>query len=99
MSGTSPSRSPRRLPWVSLAGLVIIGAGLALNVYVLLTVPTAAHQHGHAGFSLSEHTAHLVVLIGMALTLAGVVVDGARRQIGHRPSPVPTERSHGHAHR
>jgi H+/Cl- antiporter ClcA len=98
MTGTSPN-PPRRLPWLSITGLLVIGAGLALNVIVLLTLPAAVHEHGHSVSGLSEHTAHLVVLVGMALTLAGVVIDGARRQFRQRPAPVPTERSHGHAHR
>ena len=39
---------------------------------------------GHAteptlgGFPLSEHAAHLVVIVGMVLVLAGVVVQGSR---------------------
>jgi hypothetical protein len=99
MTESTPNRSPRRFPWLSIAGLVVIGAGLALNVFVLLTPGVAVHEHGHAASGLSEHTAHLVVLIGMVLTLAGVVIDGARRQIPHRHTPVPSERSHGHAHR
>lgn len=31
-----------------------------------------------AGFPVSEHAAHLVVIVGMVLLLAGVVADGVR---------------------
>ncbi len=86
-----------RPPLLSLAGLLVIGAGLALDVVVHLTLP-ATHQH-HAGFSPSEHSAHLVVMLGMALTLAGVVIDGARLQLQRRHPPAPSERSHTNAHR
>ena len=37
-----------------------------------------AHHH-EIGFSLQEHGAHLMGLIGMVVALAGVVIDGARR--------------------
>jgi hypothetical protein len=37
-------------------------------------------------------------MVGMALTLAGVVIDGARRQIQRREVAAP-ERSNSHAHR
>jgi hypothetical protein len=30
------------------------------------------------GFSLGEHAAHLVVLVGMVIVLAGVIADGIR---------------------
>lgn len=88
-----------RPPLLSIAGIAVAGAGLALDLVVHLSLPAVAHDHAHAGFSLSEHAAHLVVMVGMALTLAGVVIDGARRQFRPRPTPVPIERSHSHAHR
>jgi hypothetical protein len=87
-----------RPPLVSLAGLVVIGAGLVLDLLVHLALPPSGHQHG-LGFSPSEHSAHLVVMLGMALTLAGVVIDGARLQLRRRRSPAPSERSHTNAHR
>ena len=88
-----------RPPLVSLAGVAVIGAGLVIDLVVHLTLPAASHEHAHATFSPSEHAAHLVVMVGMALTLAGVVMDGARRQFQRRELPVPTERSDSHAHR
>lgn len=38
-----------------------------------------------AGFTVSEHAAHLVVIVGMVLLLAGVVIDGLRAS--HRRDP------------
>lgn len=87
-----------RPPLVSIAGVGVIGAGLVLDLLVHLTLPAAAHHSPHAGFSLTEHAAHLVVMVGMALTLAGVVIDGARRQIQRREIPAP-ERSDSRANR
>ena len=87
-----------RPPLVSIAGVGVIAAGLVLDLLVHLTLPAASHHSAHAGFSLTEHAAHLVVMVGMALTLAGVVIDGARRQIQRREIPAP-ERSDSHAHR
>jgi hypothetical protein len=83
----------RRPPIISLFGLAVGAAGLALDTVVHLT---AAPVHHDAGFSPSEH-AHLVVLIGMVLVLAGIVIDGVRRN--HEPRPVThaTERSSTHA--
>ncbi|MDX6411908.1 MAG: hypothetical protein QOE91_1424 [Gaiellaceae bacterium] len=36
------------------------------------------NERSVAGFPLTEHAAHLVVLIGMVLVLAGIVRAGAR---------------------
>jgi hypothetical protein len=89
-----------RPPLISLAGAAVIGAGLVFDLVVHLALPAVPHEHhAHAGFSLSEHAAHLVVMVGMALTLAGVVIDGARRQIQRRELPASTQRSQSHAHR
>lgn len=79
-------------------GLLVILAGLLLNALVILAVPSTGHQH-HTGSGLTEHTAHLVAAVGMALTLAGVVIDGARRQLQRRRVPATSERSPSHAHR
>jgi hypothetical protein len=87
-----------RPPVLSVLGLLLIGAGLALDVLVHLALPATGHHHT-TGFSPSEHTAHLVVMVGMALTLAGVVIDGARRNHRPRIASEPAERSRSHAHR
>lgn len=70
---------PSRPPLLSLVGVAIAFAGLSLDVLVHLTA--TVHEHEHAvGFSLGEHGAHLVGLIGMVIALAGVVLSGLRRQ-------------------
>lgn len=88
-----------RPPFVSLLGLTIAVVGVALDVAVHLSLPADGHEHVHAGFTVSEHAAHLVVMVGMVLILAGVVVDGARRQFMNRVSLARVERSAPHASR
>jgi len=86
-----------RPPLMSLLGVAVAVAGVALHLAVHLTAPADGHEHLHVGFSLSEHTAHLVVMLGMVLTLAGFVIDGARRQLERRRRPALVERSAGGA--
>ena len=69
---------PVRPPLLALIGIGIAIAGLGLDALVHLTA-VEAHQH-EVGFSLQEHGAHLVGLIGMVVALAGVVIDGVRHQ-------------------
>ena len=88
-----------RPPLLSLLGVAVIVAGVALDLVVHLALPADGDHHVHAGFSPSEHTAHLVVMLGMTLTLAGVVVDGVRRQLQRPDRPARIERSPSHAHR
>ena len=88
-----------RPPLLSLLGVAVIVAGVALDLVVHLALPADGHQHVHAGFSPSEHTAHLVVMLGMTLPLGGVVVVGARRQLQRQDRPARIERSPSHAHR
>lgn len=78
-------RSPRlavltgglRVPRLTKAGASTMLIGLLADVVEHTVVP---HLHDAliAGFPLGEHAAHLVVFVGMALVLAGVVADGAR---------------------
>lgn len=82
-----------RPPLVSLLGVAVAVLGAALDLAVHLSAAADAHEHLHAGFTGSEHAAHLVVMVGMVLILAGVVVDGARRQLNRRLRPAPVERS------
>jgi hypothetical protein len=78
---------PTRPPLLALVGVAIAIVGLGLDTIVHLT---AVEQHHHEiGFSLQEHGAHLVGLIGMVVALVGVVIHGARTH----------ERSSHHAHR
>ena len=77
------------IPRLVKVGAVVISLGLLLDV--------AAHSVAHSihdvligAFPLGEHLAHLVVVIGMALVLAGIVADGVRsqrRQVRQEGSP------------
>ena len=71
----------RALPAASRAGLALIVVAGLMDVVVQL-VGTDAHA-AHHGF-LPEHAAHLLGVIGMVLTLAGVLIHGARRQLNGR---------------
>jgi hypothetical protein len=82
-----------RPPLVSIIGVAIAILGVALDLVVHLSAAADGHEHIHVGFTLSEHAAHLVVMAGMVLILAGVVVDGARRQLTSRVRPARVERS------
>lgn len=65
------------LPALTRVGLLLMVAAGAFDVVVHL----AAGEHaGHYRFG-PEHAAHLVGVVGMVLVLAGVVTDGARRQL------------------
>ena len=68
---------PVRPPLLALAGLAIAVAGLGLDAIVHISA--AGVHHHEVGFSVQEHGAHLVGLIGMVLALAGIVINGARR--------------------
>ena len=74
------------LPAMSRVGVaVIVIAGLTdVAVHMLIAGP-AGHEHG--GFA-AEHAAHLLGVVGMVLTLAGVVVDGVRHS--HRRATAAT---------
>ena len=60
--------------------------GLAAD---LLAHLDPALDHDHGAMTGPQLTAHLVVFIGMALVLFGVVVDGVRS--GRRHGESPTE--------
>lgn len=67
------------VPTAAKAGAVVIAIGLGLDLF--------EHTFGHdihdaliGAFPLGEHLAHLVVVVGMVLVLAGVIVDGIRMQ-------------------
>ena len=64
------------LPRAAKAGIVVIVAGLVVDTFVhTLGVVTAGTL---AALVVEQHLAHLVVLVGMVITLAGVVHDGVR---------------------
>ena len=73
------------IPTVVAIGLLVIvmGVGIDLGVHAL-----AAHDHADGGFDPSEHMAHLIVVVGMTLTLAGVVAYGVRLQVRPTSSSV-----------
>jgi hypothetical protein len=81
-----PSPLPRLLdalsgglavPAMTKAGALTILVGLLADVVEHTLVP---HLHDAliAGVPVGEHAAHLVVLVGMVLVLAGIVTGGAR---------------------
>ena len=65
------------VPRLAKAGAVVIAAGLLLDL-VAHSVLHSVHDELIGAFPLGEHFAHLVVVIGMALVLAGIVADGIR---------------------
>ncbi len=64
-----------------------------LDVAVHLMTDVHAGHHGHFG---PEHLAHLLGIAGMFLVLAGVVIDGARRQLRQRAARNGGFDSHAH---
>ena len=70
LSGTS--RPP--IPGLSKLGAVVIAVGLVFDL--------VEHDLSHVGeahlgaFPIAEHLAHVVVLLGMVLVIAGIVADG-----------------------
>src|SRR4051812_38820647 len=74
----------RNLPRGAKVGAVVIAAGLVVDAVVhSLGVVTAGTP---AAFVVRQHLAHLVVLVGMVLTLAGIVADGVQRGRVVRPT-------------
>jgi hypothetical protein len=79
-----------RLPRAAKLGVVVIAAGLLVDAWVhTLGIVTAGTP---AAAIVQQHLAHLVVLVGMVATLAGIVADGAGKSRASRP-----ERSNPHA--
>jgi hypothetical protein len=69
------SETAHRLPLGSKIGLAVMVLGIAADLVAHMD-PALGHDHG--GTSGSQLSAHLVVFVGMALVLIGVVVDGVR---------------------
>lgn len=80
------SAMARQLPIGSQIGLAVMVLGLAAD---LLAHLDPALDHDHGAMTGPQVSAHLVVFIGMALVLAGVVVDGVRS--GRRHGEAVTE--------
>jgi len=77
------ARTVRRLPLVMIIGLLAMAAAGVLDVVVHLGSVGSSGHVGHHGV-VPEHLAHLVGVAGMVLVLAGVVIDGLRRQLRQR---------------
>ena len=78
MTGMGPTtRAQPPVPALTKVGALTIVIGLALDLGVHTFAPEL-HDAVVAGFSVGEHAAHLVVLIGMVLVLGGIVGDGVR---------------------
>jgi hypothetical protein len=77
----------RRLPFGSKIGFAVMVVGIAADLVAHLN-PALDHDHG--GVTGPELSAHLIVFVGMALVLIGVVIDGVRS--GRRASPAATDR-------
>ena len=73
------------LPLGSKVGFAVMVLGIAADLVAHLD-PALEHHHG--GVTGPELSAHLIVFVGMALVLIGVVVDGVRsgrRRGGNAP--------------
>jgi hypothetical protein len=75
------SRDFARLPAMTRIGLALALAAFVIDVLVHLS--PAPHHHG-GEFRPEEHLAHLAGLVAMSIALAGVVIDGVRRQRSNR---------------
>jgi hypothetical protein len=71
------STRSRRFPRVSVLGVVTMLFGIAFDL-VEHTLVSHAGEGTISGFSVGQHAAHLVVIVGMVLVLGGIVADGVR---------------------
>ncbi len=79
-----PSRPTRAVPGLTKVGGATILFGFVFDLSEHSFAPVGA------GFTPGEHAAHLVVLIGMVMGLAGIVADGLRHPgRPHRPERSP----------
>jgi hypothetical protein len=77
------------IPWLAKVGSAVIALGLLVDL-AAHSVAHSIHDELIGAFPLGEHLAHLVVVLGMALVLAGIVADGIRtqrRQVRQEGSP------------
>ena len=75
------------LPRAAKLGVTVIAAGLVVDSWVhTLGVVVAGTP---AALIVQQHLAHLVVLVGMVVTLAGIVADGVARGRSARPERSP----------
>ena len=73
---TEGTRQPQ-VPTISKVGVVTIVVGFAFDLVEHTVIPHL-HDAVVAGFPVGEHAAHLVVVLGMVIVLAGIVADGVR---------------------
>jgi hypothetical protein len=69
------SETAHQLPLGSKIGVAVMVLGIAADLVAHLD---PAFDHHHGGVTGPEISAHLIVFVGMALVLIGVVVDGLR---------------------
>jgi uncharacterized membrane protein len=69
------SETANQVPLGSKIGFAVMVLGIAADLVAHLD-PALDHHHG--GVTGPELSAHLVVFVGMALVLIGVVIDGLR---------------------
>ena len=69
------SETAHQLPFGSKIGFAVMVLGIAADLVAHLD---PALDHDHVGVTGPELSAHLVVFVGMALVLVGVVIDGVR---------------------
>ena len=67
------------VPPLAKVGALVIAIGLLADTVVHALIHHV-HDEVQAGFPVDEHLAHLVVVVGMVLVLAGVIADGVRTQ-------------------
>ena len=79
----SPLPARRPFPGLARLGIVVMAFGLLLDL-VEHGFVSHVEERTVAGFPLSEHAAHLVVLVGMVLILVGIVRVGI--SIGRQPT-------------
>ena len=75
MDGRTPRSRP--IPSLTKAGIATIAFGFVFDLSEHSFAPSTS-----GAFTVGEHAAHLVVLIGMVLGLAGIVADGVRHSAG-----------------
>ena len=81
------SETAHQLPLGSRIGFAVMVLGITADLVAHLD-PALDHHHG--GVTGPELSAHLVVFVGMALVLIGVVIDGVRS--GRRSGGTVTQR-------
>ena len=67
------------VPRLAKAGAAVIAIGLLVDL-AAHSVLHPVHDELIGTFPLGEHFAHLVIVIGMVIVLAGIVADGIRSQ-------------------